>query len=89
MIKKELLQWFENSKNDHNTKLGIDTIYSLFNIFNDKLTDNYVILSNGGGTYFQIWEDIDEGLFNFYINNTYMYYIKYKGVEYKSQRKLK
>ena len=89
MIKEELLEWFENNKNDHSVKLAMDTIYHLNNIFKDELTDNYVICSNGGGVYFQIWDDIDEVLFNYYINNPYMYYIKYKGIEYKGQKKLR
>ena len=89
MIKEELLKWFEDSKKDHYTKLAIDTIYNLFNIFNDKLTDNYVVFNNGGGVYFQIWINIDEDLFNYYIDKHYVFYIKYKGVEYKCNQKLK
>lgn len=87
-IKEDLLKWFENNKKEHYTKLAIDTVYNLFNIFNDKLTDNYIIIENGGGDYFQIWDEIDEKSFEYFRDNRYVFYIKYKGVEYKGNEKL-
>jgi len=87
-IKQELLKWMSDPQNS-NLKLSVETFNILHKIINDNFTGDFVIFDNKGGVSFEIWDITgDDKLYQHYKDASYVYFIRYNGLEEMGNLKL-